>query len=821
MKSKSIGCALAALLITMAILPQTAGAFDAGPHFDVTRDALAAEGFENTAIQVVQVTNWMTDFYEQASENPYSGRAAWWKELLSGAYGWREHWPDSVVNAADWLHFDSTPEFIINGKSHRLDSSQSLAMEWDRLARATRAAARDRANAGDILGLLTVLGISTHAVQDFYAHTNWVEPAGIDGYDGPGWAQQGACGPYPTWFDIPQEDRQVARLYAGVGRDGLRSHGDWNSDRNQDLTTALNKDWPGRPYYQHAYITSYFATRQWVRAVRSWVDNESVWRAARQFNDRHGAQLDHDVNGSFSIQFNAGHWQGQGEPAGADAPGPGGSLDDLIGAISMYHRLGKTVTRSKFEEVVTSLADPSPPTGATPVQSSRDMQAATDFIAVKVTRVHDATPGDTVGIDPGPDEADFYARANIAGQQFTSGMIHGYDTFNFRLPNYPFTFIKAVPKGWRVDEPVTKLQVKVRTCDATWAGTDDDVFLRINDRTRFLLDKPLYDDFERDDEDTYSLKPSQGLRVKDIQYLQIEKAPDGTSGGWKLCGVALQVNGSQVYQKGGIHKWLEDNHRTWRASDFYLPAPTTDEVPITVRLYDSDGGLYGGDDHCDIHPDFNRYDLNVLYDRGTSRFRGDVSGTRSSTSRGGSNHGGRGTDSDKSEIGFSIETYSASSPSADDGGAVAQEDCLPLDWQRAEVKRINGRWKIVVGDLWVLDLDAEEADARKALQFIKHYQMNSQCFVGRPQAEMEYYLVNGAAPAGAFTGEDCLGFNPDRLEVRRIDGNWKIVDGSHWLLDFGVEEAQARTGLGIIKKYSFTEICFVGRPNAPMQYFRK
>jgi hypothetical protein len=255
--------AVIVLFVAVTVQPKTALAFDTGPHFDITRDALAAKGFGATAIELVQVTNWMTDFYEQASENSYSGHASWYSELILGVYGSRENWPDSVVNAADWLHFDSTPQFTINGTTHRLDSSAAITLEWDRLAHATGTAARDMSDAGDIQGLLTVLGISTHVVQDFYAHTNWVEPSydtAAVGYDGPGWGRTGNYGLYPTWFDIPAEIRQAANVYSIDGA-LARNHGYWNSDGNQNLQTALNKDWPGRPLYREAYVTAYFATR--------------------------------------------------------------------------------------------------------------------------------------------------------------------------------------------------------------------------------------------------------------------------------------------------------------------------------------------------------------------------------------------------------------------------------------------------------------------------------------------------------------------------------------------------------------------------------
>jgi hypothetical protein len=152
---------------------------------------------------------------------------------------------------------------------------------------------------------------------------------------------------------------------------------------------------------------------------------------------------------------------------------------------------------------------------------------------------------------------------------------------------------------------------------------------------------------------------------------------------------------------------------------------------------------------------------------------------------------------------------------------VLREDCIAFDYQQAEVKKIDGRWKIVVGNMWLLDFEHSESEARQALRILQHYRMNRQCFVGRPDPSMEYYLVDGAAPAGSMAGEDCIGFDPGKIEVKKVDGSWKIVEDSHWILDFGSNEYEARTAFQIIQKYGFSYICFVGRPNASMTYFRR
>lgn len=151
----------------------------------------------------------------------------------------------------------------------------------------------------------------------------------------------------------------------------------------------------------------------------------------------------------------------------------------------------------------------------------------------------------------------------------------------------------------------------------------------------------------------------------------------------------------------------------------------------------------------------------------------------------------------------------------------SDEDCIAFDYQKAEAKKVGDRWKITVGNMLLLDFASSETEAKQALSIIKHYKMTSQCFVGRPDPSLEYYLVGGNAPVGAKQGEDCVSFDPAKIAVKQVSGSWKIVEGDHWILDFASNKAEADESFKIIKKYGFKYICFVGRPGASMTYFRK
>ena len=112
------------------------------------------------------------------------------------------------------------------------------------------------------------------------------------------------------------------------------------------------------------------------------------------------------------------------------------------------------------------------------------------------------------------------------------------------------------------------------------------------------------------------------------------------------------------------------------------------------------------------------------------------------------------------------------------------------------------------------------AEAEQCLRIIRHYRLDSRGFVGRPDPSLEYWLTGGRAPVGSMPGEDAIRFNPRNLQVKNIRGSWKIVEGNHYLLSFP-NQREASEALQIIRRYGFTHLCFVGRPNASMTYLRR
>lgn len=151
-----------------------------------------------------------------------------------------------------------------------------------------------------------------------------------------------------------------------------------------------------------------------------------------------------------------------------------------------------------------------------------------------------------------------------------------------------------------------------------------------------------------------------------------------------------------------------------------------------------------------------------------------------------------------------------------------REDCIDFDPAATSVKRVGGRWKIMEGASHAMfDFAGNEGEARQAHRVIRHYGADQSCFVGRPGPSLTYLLVSGKAPSGAMSGEDCLPFDPDAIEVSFVGDRWKIVQGSRWLFDFGARQSEARDALAIIEKHDFRYSCYVGRPQPSFQYLRR
>jgi hypothetical protein len=240
-------------------------------------------GFSADARLLCQFENYLTDYFSGIDlEGVYA---------LVGAVpkGGRSGLRDMDMREFARLHFDA------------VTSETQLEYQWKTLEENTiRSLNRWAADPSVKPGyrpvvLMTVLGASLHAVQDFYSHSNWLKvlPA--------------TEGPAPIWFDVPASERvKLVGLRTGWYPD---SHNPGFLDHAQE-----NKDSTGRPLNAQAFDAATRASVDWVARIMAATPEVpwgtlKAWRA--QPANLNGTWL-RNADASFITTTStlAGHWDG-------------------------------------------------------------------------------------------------------------------------------------------------------------------------------------------------------------------------------------------------------------------------------------------------------------------------------------------------------------------------------------------------------------------------------------------------------------------------------------------------------------------------------
>ena len=248
-------------------------AFDTGYHLDLTAAVMREEGFGETPIKAVQVSNWLTDYY---AVSPTS--------------------KDAVQDELSKLHFDN------------LYDRQRVSSYWGWLLHNAEVAFVQAAESDDPETALSLLGLVLHAVQDFYAHANWVETHP---------REDGAPFRRETWLADGVSDD--VDLFTGVyppspspPPPGFPQHGDYES--------GLNKDSFIRPLWAEAYVFAYCASHEILDLVKGWTERArpGFWNSLQEFKQAPPdlKRLDDDVRAARKLSLwvkgkgSDGHWKG-------------------------------------------------------------------------------------------------------------------------------------------------------------------------------------------------------------------------------------------------------------------------------------------------------------------------------------------------------------------------------------------------------------------------------------------------------------------------------------------------------------------------------
>jgi hypothetical protein len=208
-------------------------AFDTRWHADATRVAMEQNGFSSDARLLCQFANYLTDYFSVASDEI--------DQLLPADVPGRRNSQGVAVADVARLHFDALT-------SHGQVEHQWKTLEANTTAALVKWAADPSVKAGfRPVVLMTILGASLHAVQDFYSHSNWLKNV-----------TAGAVGA-PIWFDVPDVDRAQVGVKTG-----------WYPDANSPgvlYHREENKDCTGRPLNGEAFDAASRASTDWVRRI--------------------------------------------------------------------------------------------------------------------------------------------------------------------------------------------------------------------------------------------------------------------------------------------------------------------------------------------------------------------------------------------------------------------------------------------------------------------------------------------------------------------------------------------------------------------------
>ena len=292
---------LAVLVAAVALFVSgPAQAFDTGGHREITLQAMTDEGYNANAARWAQDENWLTDYY---TSSPTTLTI-------------------SSLNQCNLekLHFDD------------LFTTQDVTNYWTTLRYNTYQNVVAAANANNIDQFMVALGVSLHAVQDFYTHSDWVEAHSFDAaYHTASWFDAGAptsptifSGYYSNCLTLPSPPSGMSWVPHGGYTGSPVSPPTPYLPSGSVANVAENHDSYVRPNYGRAWIYAYAASREWIYNVFQWASTANAGFVQSNFglglnpqlspSDLSALASDETAQLYISEWVNSsganGHWQG-------------------------------------------------------------------------------------------------------------------------------------------------------------------------------------------------------------------------------------------------------------------------------------------------------------------------------------------------------------------------------------------------------------------------------------------------------------------------------------------------------------------------------
>jgi hypothetical protein len=282
-RSRAILVITAAVGLAASAAPSSTQAASIGDHQRITREALRAAGWtDEELIEQIVRCNLATDMARLHA--PY-------REPLAFLFPKTGKFVEPTLDLAAKAQFNShgTDGFHFNNlySFNAIDEQWQGLTKWMESTASTIVASRSPGSTlFDDPRVLVLYGMTTHAVQDFYSHTNWVEllsPA-LAGRD---------ADAFPVWEELMDEDSAWLRLHPDFPREQvlarlqLSNQFTSKNDREGGLQSGKARGappWYGDPPWEHRHaegatheiidVLSRRATTLWIRRIDSQLDKD-------------------------------------------------------------------------------------------------------------------------------------------------------------------------------------------------------------------------------------------------------------------------------------------------------------------------------------------------------------------------------------------------------------------------------------------------------------------------------------------------------------------------------------------------------------------
>jgi hypothetical protein len=129
------------------------------------------------------------------------------------------------------------------------------------------------------------------------------------------------------------------------------------------------------------------------------------------------------------------------------------------------------------------------------------------------------------------------------------------------------------------------------------------------------------------------------------------------------------------------------------------------------------------------------------------------------------------------------------------------------------------KWWIVDGSHLLFYFGNNRSEAQLSLDVINKFGFTNTCYIGRPDASMQFLKVGDSVPGGSHGSLDCISFNRAGVRIEPAGGGqFRLTDGVSSMLIFP-NQAEGQEAVDAINQYRLNRQCFVGRPDPSFTFW--